>query len=150
MSPAEQIRAARKRAGLSQRELARRSGVPQPHISAIESGRVSPTPPVIERLLGAAATRPSAVLDRYRDQIRAIVARHGGADPRVFGSIARGEDAVGSDIDLLVSFPARTTIFDLAALTDELVDLLGVPVDVIGDSGAGAILMRARAEAIPV
>ena|SRR5438067_2412661 len=42
---------ARRRAGLTQRELARRSGVPQPSISKIESGGASPTVDTLERLL---------------------------------------------------------------------------------------------------
>ena len=37
---AENLREARKRKGLSQRELSARSGVPQSHISKIESGNV--------------------------------------------------------------------------------------------------------------
>jgi transcriptional regulator with XRE-family HTH domain len=45
---------ARRRARLSQRELARRSGVPQPSISKIERGVVSPTVDTLERLLRAA------------------------------------------------------------------------------------------------
>jgi hypothetical protein len=147
---ADQIRAARERAGMTQRELARRSGVPQPHISAIESGRVTPTSPMVERLLAAARMRPSRLLDRYREQVRAIVTSHGGSDPRVFGSVARGDDTEDSDIDLLVSFPPGTTIFDLAALTNDLEDLLGRHVDVVGDSGRSRALRRARREAVPV
>ncbi len=42
---------ARRRAGLSQRELARRSGIPQPSISRIERGLGSPTVNTLERLL---------------------------------------------------------------------------------------------------
>src|SRR5918999_3002059 len=44
---------ARRRAGLSQRELARRSGIPQPSISRIERDVVSPTVDTLERLLRA-------------------------------------------------------------------------------------------------
>ena len=44
---------ARRRAGLTQRELARRSGVPQPSISKIERGVISPTVDTLERLLRA-------------------------------------------------------------------------------------------------
>ena len=44
---------ARRRAGLSQRELARRSGVPQSSISRIERGQISPTVDTLERLLRA-------------------------------------------------------------------------------------------------
>jgi len=42
---------ARRRAGLTQRELARRSGIPQPSISRIERGVISPTVDTLERLL---------------------------------------------------------------------------------------------------
>ena|SRR5437660_9727796 len=42
---------ARRRAGLTQRELARRSGVPQPSISKIERGVTSPTVDTLERLI---------------------------------------------------------------------------------------------------
>ena len=61
---------ARVRAGLSQRELARRAGVPQPAISRIERGRVSPTVDTLERLLAACdqelevVLRPSGDVDR--------------------------------------------------------------------------------------
>ena len=44
---------ARRRAGLTQRELARRAGVPQPSISKIERGVISPTVDTLERLLRA-------------------------------------------------------------------------------------------------
>ncbi len=44
---------ARRRAGLTQRELARRAGVPQPAIARIERGRVSPTISTLDRLLRA-------------------------------------------------------------------------------------------------
>ena len=45
------LRTARRRAQLTQRELARRSGVPQPTISRIESRRMSPTFDLLCRLL---------------------------------------------------------------------------------------------------
>jgi transcriptional regulator with XRE-family HTH domain len=43
MDAADMVRTARRRAGLTQRELARRSGIPQPTISRIERGLISPT-----------------------------------------------------------------------------------------------------------
>lgn len=45
---------ARKRSGLSQSELARRSGTSRPTLSAYEHGRVSPTLETLERILEAA------------------------------------------------------------------------------------------------
>lgn len=47
------MRLARAKAGLTQRELARKSHVPQPTISAIESGRQEPRYTTLERLLHA-------------------------------------------------------------------------------------------------
>jgi predicted nucleotidyltransferase len=36
--------------------------------------------------------RPSTALSRHVDQVREVLARHGLANPRIFGSAARGED----------------------------------------------------------
>jgi transcriptional regulator with XRE-family HTH domain len=61
---------ARRGAGLSQRELSRRSGVPQAAISRIEHGLVSPRTETIDRLLRACGKdvelveRPGAGVDR--------------------------------------------------------------------------------------
>jgi transcriptional regulator with XRE-family HTH domain len=51
MSAGRILRAARRQAGLSQRELSRRSRVPQPTISRIERGMISPTVATLERVL---------------------------------------------------------------------------------------------------
>lgn len=48
------IRLARLKAGLTQRELAGQAGVPQPVVSAYETGRRQPTLPTLFRLLQAA------------------------------------------------------------------------------------------------
>jgi transcriptional regulator with XRE-family HTH domain len=47
------VRHARKRKGLTQRELASRSGVPQSTVARIESGAVMPKVDTLERLLKA-------------------------------------------------------------------------------------------------
>lgn len=54
---------------------------------------------------------------------------------RVFGSVARGEDVSGSDLDLLVTLAPEADVFDLADLTLALQDLLGVKVDVVSERG---------------
>lgn len=48
------LREARKRAGLTQRELARYSGTAQSAIARIESGKVAPTTATLTHLLSAA------------------------------------------------------------------------------------------------
>lgn len=45
------VRSARARAGLSQRELARRSAIPQPMLSSIERGLQDPRHGTLDRLL---------------------------------------------------------------------------------------------------
>lgn len=49
----------------------------------------------------------------------------------MFGSVARGDDAASSDIDLLVDLDHDVRLVALAGLERELADLLGARVDVI-------------------
>ena len=55
------LKHARKRAGLSQRALAARAGVPQPYIARIESGRSDPTVSSLSRLLRECETTLEAL-----------------------------------------------------------------------------------------
>ena len=57
MEPAELLRAARQRHGLSQATLAARAGTSQPVISAYERGLRDPTTRTLRRLLAAAGDR---------------------------------------------------------------------------------------------
>jgi predicted transcriptional regulator len=52
-SAADLIKQARHRSGLTQRQLAARSGVAQPVIARLETGRSKPAFATVERLLGA-------------------------------------------------------------------------------------------------
>ena len=63
----------------------------------------------------------------------AVAARHGMTELRVFGSVARGQDTASSDLDLLVRVPEGTGLLALGRFTQELEDLLHVPVDVVPD-----------------
>jgi predicted nucleotidyltransferase len=75
--------------------------------------------------------RPSESLELNRNEVLAAAARFRTVNPRVFGSAASGNDAEGSDIDLLVDPLPGTTLFDLGGLQVELEALLGVPVDLL-------------------
>ncbi len=74
--------------------------------------------------------RPSEILAAKADEIRAVISRYPVRNPRVFGSVARGDDQEGSDLDLLVEPLTGTTYFDLAGLELELGDLLGIKIDI--------------------
>lgn len=75
--------------------------------------------------------RPSEVLPLHRETIRRLVAEAGMANPRVFGSVLRGEDEDGSDLDLLVDPAPRTSLLDLAGLQIEIEARTGAKVDLL-------------------
>ena len=81
----------------------------------------------------------------HRGEIREVLAGHGVTNPEVFGSAARGDDHDGSDIDILVDFPAGVSIIDIIGIQHELEDLLGVHVDLVPRSGLRE-RVRLRAE----
>lgn len=95
--------------------------------------------------------RPSAALDAHRAAVREAVARCLAVNPRVVGSVARGADNDGSDLDLLVDPLPQATLFDLGGLQVELEGLLGVRVDLLtpGDL-PDRIRARVLADARPV
>ena len=95
--------------------------------------------------------RPSAALESNRAGIRRIVEAHRASNPRVFGSVLHGDDAEGSDLDLLIDPTAETSLFDIGAIRLELGVLLGVPVDVLTtNSLPDKFRARVIAEARPV
>ncbi len=75
--------------------------------------------------------KPSEALSVHRAAIRSIVESRHARNPRVFGSVLRGDDTEGSDLDLLVDPMPETSLFDLNAISNALERLLGVPVDVL-------------------
>lgn len=75
--------------------------------------------------------KPSVALAANREAIRRVVESHRARNPRVFGSVVRGDDTENSDLDLLIDPTPDTTLFDIGAIRHELFQLLGVPVDVL-------------------
>lgn len=53
----------------------------------------------------------------------------------VFGSYARNEDSSDSDIDILVNFSKRMSLFDLGGIKYDLTELLNRPVDLVTEKG---------------
>jgi len=68
----------------------------------------------------------------------------------LFGSVARGDDHEGSDVDFLVEFERGSSLFDLLHLQDELTQLLGVPVNVVSAGGPLPRDGHIRQEAVAV
>ena len=79
MNAARSLRQARRRAGLTQRDLAQRTGVAQPTIARIEGGHEVPQVDTLERLLRACGESlevlPAAGAGVDRSSIRVLLAR---------------------------------------------------------------------------
>ncbi len=75
--------------------------------------------------------KPSLALASNREAIRRVVESHRARNARVFGSVVHGEDTEDSDLDILIDPTPETTLLDIGAIRHELLQLLGVPVDVL-------------------
>lgn len=73
--------------------------------------------------------RPSELLPQYRETIRRLVAEAGMANPRVFGSAARGEDRENSDLDILVDPAPRASVLTMERLQARLASTTSVKID---------------------
>ena len=156
------VKQLRDQAGVSQTELAERSGVAQSAISDYERGRKEPALSTLQRLAASVgldlhvsyAPTPSAKtlasLRRRRRAILEVCRRHGASNPRVFGSTAKGTARPDSDIDLLVDLESGRTLFDVAALHDDLESLLGRDVDVLTRGSVKGRLAHVADEAVPI
>ena len=79
--------------------------------------------------------RPSATLKANADRVFGVISQFNVRNPRVFGSVARGEDNDDSDLDILVDPGEDLTLFDLARVERELSAILGCRVEVTTPGG---------------
>lgn len=84
------------------------------------------------------------IVTAHRQEMADVLARHGVTSARIFGSVARGDDREGSDLDLLVDFAPDTSLLDIVGIQLQLEDLLGVSVDLLPSRG---LKERVRASA---
>jgi len=71
-----------------------------------------------------------AILDRLTAEAPALKGKYGVKSLAVFGSIARGDDHEGSDVDVLVTFEGEATFRGFMGLKLDLEDLFGRPVEI--------------------
>lgn len=106
--------------GLSQRQIAQAIGRSQPEVN---------------RLLRFHGSSPGGLaVRRARHQVIDALASAGLENPRVFGSVARGDDTPDSDVDLLVTAREPLGLFALARIESRLGELIGRPVDLVLDN----------------
>jgi hypothetical protein len=99
---------------------------------------------------GKAAMRPSEVLPQHRETIRQLVLEAGMANPRIFGSVARGEDREDSDLDIMVDPAPRASLLAMEKLQAQLEKATGVKIDLrtpeeINQRFRGKVLTEAAA-----
>ena len=163
-STGELLREARRRAGLSQSELAARAGVTQSVVSEYEAGKRQPAVATLARLVAATGHELTLGLTRTDQKVRGLpdtalgrklrqhrkalleaVRDAGASNLRVFGSVARGQDGPDSDVDLLVDLPEQTSLFAVLALEGTLERILKVKVDL---APVSSLKPRVRDEAL--
>jgi len=163
------LREARRRAGLSQVDLAARAGVTQSVISAYESGHRQPAVPTLAALIEATGhelvlslgPEPQGLarlsgpvgrrVRRKRHELVAAAAAHGITGLRVFGSVARGDDRPDSDVDLLADLPPGLGLFGLGRVEAELEGIVSARVDLApAESLKPQIRKRVEQELVPL
>lgn len=83
-----------------------------------------------------------------REEILRISASRGARNVRVFGSVARQESNVSSDVDLLVEMEPGRTVLDLSELILDLEAALNRRVDVVEERQGTPIGDRILREAV--
>lgn len=164
---ADLIVTTRRGLGLTQAEVAKRAGTSQAAIARYESGVSSPAVSTLERVMQALGQKlelscssapaadlssPGAILVRsHRREIIHRARAAGVTNIRLFGSTARGEDAEGSDIDLLVDFDLSAGLLPIVELKRELEIILGRDVDLAPLALLKPeVAQRALSEAVPL
>jgi predicted nucleotidyltransferase len=91
------------------------------------------------------------LIQTHREELLALAHRRGVTVVRVFGSMSRGDDSQGSDLDLLVTLAPGTSALALGGLLMDAQDLLGLRVDVVTEASLQpAMRERVLAGAVPL
>jgi predicted nucleotidyltransferase len=88
------------------------------------------------------------VVFAHAAEIKGLLAPRNAVDIRVFGSVARGDDCQGSDVDFLVEFGPEASILDQVHLELDLMALLDCEVDVVALGGLKERDANVLAEAV--
>lgn len=89
------------------------------------------------------------VIGGHRGQVVRLARRYGAKEVRVFGSVARREATLASDVDILVAPDGSR--YDPIALTVRLEKVLGRRVDVVSEGGLHWFVQpQVIAEAVPL
>ncbi len=110
--------------GASQRVIASELGITQPAVS--------------QQLKAGVAVDLETLMDAAAPILIALATERGFSDLALFGSVARGQSRMDSDVDLLVRPPQGATISDLIDLRELFERVLDRPVDLVTYGGLKA------------
>ena len=82
----------------------------------------------------------SLIPEPIRNTVIHTLLPHGVSQILVFGSFATGNHTPESDLDLIVSFHTRKDLFDLGGMREDLVDALGIQVDLLSEGAISPYL----------
>jgi len=75
------------------------------------------------------------LLEREREKILSVGRKYGATSIKLFGSVAKAQEAPESDVDFLVELEPGRSLFDLGGLQADLAELLHCEVDVVTANG---------------
>ena len=78
----------------------------------------------------------------HRSEILAIADKYGVHNIRIFGSVARGEQSVDSDLDLLVTMDSDRSLLDRIGVMQDVRDLLHINVDVVNEKAIHKLIRK--------
>lgn len=110
--------------GLSQRQIAEALGISQSAVS--------------QQLKFSAdldQVHPETVLEAAAPVLKKLAEYHGYTQLKAFGSVARNQARLDSDIDLLVQAPSGTSSFAFVAFKRTIEDVLGREIDLVPYDG---------------
>jgi len=70
-------------------------------------------------------------IKKFKIQVIPILKEAGVIRSELFGSMARGDNQAGSDLDLIVEMPTDTSLLAFAGLKNRLEESLGIDVDLV-------------------
>ncbi|HWQ65531.1 MAG TPA: nucleotidyltransferase family protein [Methanospirillum sp.] len=83
---------------------------------------------------------PSFIPPTIRDTVIQTLLPHGVSQILVFGSYATGKSTPESDLDLIVSFHSRKDLFDMGEMREDLIEALGIQVDLLSEGAISPYL----------
>ncbi len=82
------------------------------------------------------------LLRQNREKIYAIAEKYGVSNIRVFGSVARGEEKRGSDVDLLVKQNGNISLFEVLDFKYDVEKILKKKTDIVLEDGVNKRLKK--------